>query len=61
MCMRSDAQGIAHHPPTEQAPQGAEESKMTFHTLQKSFHMVSYGMEYSFGQFKSVVLILSQP
>ena len=31
---------------------------MNSHSLQNSFHVMSYGMEYPFGQFKSAVLIL---
>ena len=47
-------------PPTyaQLAPRAAEESKMNSHPLQNSFHMMSYSMEYPFGQFKSAVLVL---
>ena len=38
-----------------------EQQKMKSQSLQNSFHMVKYSMEYPFGQFKSVVLILSSP
>jgi len=42
----------------QQAPQVVEESKMNSCPLQNSFCMMSYGMEYPFGQLKSDVLIL---
>ena len=35
-----------------------QKTKINSHPLQNSFHMMSYGMEYSFGQFKSVMSIL---
>lgn len=34
---------------------------MKFHSLQNSFCVMSYGVEYLFGQLKSAVLILSLP
>ena len=38
-----------------------EKSEMHSQLLQNSFRMISYGMEYPFGQFKSAVLILFPP
>jgi len=35
--------------------------EMNSHPLQNSFCMMSYDMEYPFGQFKSAVLILFPP
>ena len=35
-----------------------QKTKINSHPLQNSSHMMSYGMEYSFGQFKSVMSIL---
>ena len=63
MCTTSGAQAIAHHPLTnaQLAPHSAEESHMHCHPLQNSFHVMSYGMEYPFGQLKSAVLILFPP
>jgi len=59
MYITSDAQAIAHHPLTnaQQAPK-QQKWEMNSHSLQNSFCMVSCGMEYPFGQFKSAVLIL---
>ena len=63
MYVKSDAKGTAHHPQTDAqlAPRAAEERKLSSHPLQNSFHMLSYGMEYPFGQFQSAVLILFSP
>ena len=63
MNITSDAQAVAHHPLTDAqlAPWAAEESQMKSHPLQNSFHMMSYGMEYPFVQFRSAVLILFPP
>mgnify|MGYP001852072942 CR=1 FL=1 len=59
----SDAQAIAHHPLIDAHldPWAAEEREKNSHPLQNSFHMMSYGMEYPSGQFKSAVLILFPP
>lgn len=60
MCVISDAQITAQHNPTnaQTAPSAAEESKVYSRPLQNSFHLMSYGMKYPFGQFKSAALIL---
>ena len=60
MYIISDAQAINRQPPTDAqlAPQATEEREMNSHPLQNSFHMMPYGLEYPFGQFKSAVLIL---
>ena len=62
MFTSSDRQAIAHHPPTsaQLALRAVEESKMNSYLLQ-NFFLMSYGMEYPFGQFKSAVLILFPP
>lgn len=39
-------------------PQAAEEGDVNSHPLQKSFHIMSCGMWYPFGQFKTAILIL---
>ena len=59
MCVISDAQITAQHNPTnaQTAPSAAEESKVYSRPLQNSFHLMSYGMEYPFGQLKSAALI----
>jgi len=46
---------------TQLAPRAAEEREIPSHPLENSFHMLSYGIEHLFGQFKSSVLILSPP
>ena len=53
-----DAQAIAHHPLIDAHldPWAAEEREKNSHPLQNSFHMMSYGMEYPSGLFKSAVL-----
>jgi len=63
MYVTSDAQAIAHHALTDAqvAPWAMEEHEMNSHPLQSFFHIISYGMEYPFGQFKSAVLILFPP
>ena len=63
MDITSGAQAIAHHPPTDAqlAPHSKWKREMNSHLLQKSFCMMSYGMEYPFGQLKSVILILFPP
>ena len=59
MCIASDAQVIGHHPLTiaQLAPQVAEERGMNSYPLPNSFHLMSYGMEYPFGHFKSVQIL----
>ena len=54
---------IAYHPPidVQLTSWAAEKIEMKSHPLQNSFIMMSYDMEYSFGQFKSAVLILFPP
>ena len=42
-------------------PRAAEESQLNCYPLQNSLHMMSYGMEYPFGQCKSAFLILFPP
>ena len=63
MYVTSDAQAIAHHPPAKAhvAPSAVEENKMNSQFLQNSFRMMSYSVEYLFGQFKSAILILFSP
>jgi len=63
MYTRNDAQAIFYHPQTDAqlGPWAAMESEMNSHALQNSFHLMSYGMEYPFGQFESAVLILFPP
>ena len=63
MCITNDAQAIAHHPPNHALLTlwATEESEVNSHSLQNSFCMMSYGMEYPFVQFKSAVLILFLP
>ena len=55
MSITSDTQAIAHHLPAEAqlTPRAVEEHEMNSHPLQNFFCMMSYGMEYPFGQFKS--------
>ena len=59
----SDAQAVAHHPPTNAhwAPWVAEEHDELTPLSELSYRMMSYGREYPFGKFKSAVLILSPP
>lgn len=59
----SDAEAIAHHPMTDAplASWAVEESWMNSQPLQNSFCKMSRGVEYSFGQFESAVLILFPP
>lgn len=61
MCITSDAQTTAHHPPADAqlAPRAAIKNEIP--PLQNSFHKMSYGMEYPFDQFKSALLILFPP
>ena len=61
--IRSDAQAIAYHLPADAqlAPWAAKESTMNSHSLQNSFYMMSYDIEYLFGQFKSAIQILFSP
>ena len=63
MYVTSDTQVIAHHAPAKAqlASSAAGERVMNPHPLQNSFHVMSYSMEYPFGQFKSAVLILFPP
>ena len=59
MHITSDVEAVAQHLPNY--GQAEEDSKMNFHPVQNPFHMMSYGMEYPFGQFKPAVLILFPP
>jgi len=63
MYITSDAQTIAHHTMTKAqlAPQTTEERETNSHSLQNSFHLMLYGMEYLFWQVKSAVLSLFPP
>ena len=63
MYITSDTQAIAYHLPVKAqlAPRAVQEHEMNSHPLQNSFCMMSYGMEYPFGWFKSHVLILFPP
>lgn len=63
MFITSDTRAIALRLLTnaQLGPQTVEEGKMNSHPLQYSFHMVSCGMEYPFGPFKSAVLMLLPP
>ena len=63
MYIISEAQVVAHHPPAnaQLAPWSEEESETNSHPLQNPFCLISYGMEYPFGQFKPAVLILFPP
>ena len=63
MYMTSGVQAVAHYPLTnaQLAHQTAEQREMNFCPLQNSFHMMSYGVEYPFGHFKSTVLVLFHP
>ena len=62
----SDAQ-CSCSPPTDQCPARATSSRSgpptpdNFSQFFKFFHMMSYGMEHPFGQFRSGVLVLSPP
>lgn len=58
VCVTDDAQVVAHHPVTDAqlAPWAVEE--MNSHPLHNSSCMMSYCMEYPFGQFQSGLLIL---
>ena len=58
MYITCGAQAIAHHLPTD-SQLGPEQ--WNSHSLQNSFCMMSYGMKYPYGQFKSAVLILFPP
>ena len=53
MYITCGAQAIAHHLPTD-SQLGPEQ--WNSHSLQNSFCMMSYGMKYPYGQFKSAVL-----
>ena len=59
----SDAEGIAHHPTNQcpGSPEAVQERGMHSQPLQNSFHLMSRGMEYLSGQFRSAVLILFPP
>jgi len=61
MYITSDAQANAHQPLTnaQLGPQAVEESQMNSHSIQNSFCLMLYGMEYPFGQ--SAVLIVFPP
>jgi len=63
MFVRSDAQAIAHHSmiDAQLAPWAVKKSKINSHPFQDSLHMMPYGTEYPFGQFKSAVLIPLPP
>jgi len=60
MYITSDAKATAHHAPSnaQLAPKTAKERDMNSYTLQNSFLMMPYGMEYLIGQFKPAILIL---
>lgn len=51
MCIASDTQIIAHHSLTDAQliARDREENQMSLLPLQKSFCVMSYDMEYSFG------------
>ena len=51
---------IAHHPPTNQSSTTAARPSQLPSVLY-FFHMMSYGMEYPFGQFRSAILVLPPP
>ena len=63
MYITSGAQAIALHLPADAqiASWVVQKQEMSSHTLQNSSRMMSYDMEYHFGQFKSAVLILFPP
>ena len=61
MYVTSDAQAIARHTPTDAQLAYKQRKRGNSHLCQNSFHMMLYGMEYPFGQFKSAVLILFPP
>lgn len=65
MYVTSDAQAIAQHPPTNAqlfpTTLSSRREEMKQHPLQNSFCMMSYGIEYPVGQFKSAVPILFPP
>ena len=63
MYITSDAKATAHHAPSnaQLAPKTAKERDMNSYTLQNSFLMMPYDMEYPFGQIKSAVIILFPP
>lgn len=55
-------QAMAHHPPTDALPAPCSEClPAQLLSLFKLFHVISYGLEYPFGQFRSSVLVLSPP
>ena len=56
MYITSDAQAIAHHALTDAqvAPWAMEEHEMNSHPLQNFFHIISYGMEYPFGNLSQL-------
>lgn len=59
MYVTSDVEAVAQHLPTN--GQAEEESEMNSQALQSPFHLMSCGMEYPFGPFKSAVLMLLPP
>ena len=63
MYITSGAQAIALHLPADAqiASWVVQKQEMSSHPLQNSSRMMSYDMEYHFGQFKSAVLILFPP
>ena len=63
MYITSGAQAIALHLPADAqiASWVVQKQEMSSHPLQNSSRMMSYDMEYHFGQFKSAVLILFSP
>ena len=63
MYIISDTQALGHHlwADAQFTPQAAEEPETNSHRLQNSFRMMSYSMEYPFGQFKSAVLTVFPP
>lgn len=60
MYITSSAQAIALHLPADAqiASWVVQKQEMSSHPLQNSSRMMSYDMEYHFGQFKSAILIL---
>ena len=59
MYLSSDVEAVAQHLPSN--GQSEEESKMSSHRVATSFHLMSSGMQYPFGQLTSAVLILFPP
>ena len=51
----------SHYLPTDAQPVPKQLLPGHFPTAFSFFHMMSYGMEYPFGQFRSAVLVLFPP